>query len=126
MVDNDCPFCEASVAVMSNDLAYARYDKFPVSPGHVLIVPFRHIADFFDTTEEEKRAMLRLVQQLKPRLDVEWHPDGYNVGINCGTAAGQSVPHVHLHMIPRYRGDMENPLGGVRGVIPDKQKYCRD
>jgi len=118
-----CLFCNPGELLLENALAYARYDDYPVSPGHVLVLPRRHVADYFDTTLEEKHAMLALIEAAKQLLDGEHAPDGYNLGINCGAAAGQSVPHVHYHLIPRYAGDMENPRGGVRGVIPDRQKY---
>jgi diadenosine tetraphosphate (Ap4A) HIT family hydrolase len=100
-----------------------RYDQYPVNPGHCLVIPHRHVAAYFDATADEKAAMWELVELIKPQLDEAFSPDGYNIGVNVGTAAGQSVPHIHIHVIPRYRGDMENPKGGVRGVIPDKQKY---
>jgi diadenosine tetraphosphate (Ap4A) HIT family hydrolase len=109
--------------LLESELAYARYDDYPVSPGHVLILPQRHVADYFDTTLAEKHAMLELIEAARQLLDREYAPDGYNLGINCGAAAGQSVLHVHYHLIPRYQGDMENPRGGVRGVIPAMQKY---
>lgn len=118
-----CLFCNPGSTLLDNALAFARYDNYPVSPGHVLILPYRHVADYFDTTQAERLAMLDLIEAAKRLLDREHTPDGYNLGINCGAAAGQSVPHVHYHLIPRYLGDMENPRGGVRGVIPDKQKY---
>jgi diadenosine tetraphosphate (Ap4A) HIT family hydrolase len=118
-----CLFCNPGNALLENALAYARYDDYPVSPGHMLILPHRHVADYFDTTQAEKHAMLELIVAARQLLDSEYAPDGYNLGINCGAAAGQSVPHVHYHLIPRYLGDMENPRGGVRGVIPDRQKY---
>ena len=118
-----CIFCNPGNALLENELAYARYDDHPVSPGHVLVLPHRHVADYFDTTQPEKHAMLELIEAARQLLDSEHAPDGYNLGINCGAAAGQSVPHVHYHLIPRYRGDMGNPRGGVRGVIPDRQKY---
>lgn len=118
-----CLFCNPGEPLLENALAYARYDDYPVSPGHVLVLPRRHVADYFDTTLEEKHAMLALIEAAKQLLDGEHAPDGYNLGINCGAAAGQSVPHVHYHLIPRFAGDMENPRGGVRGVIPDRQKY---
>ena len=118
-----CLFCNPGKKVLENSLAYARFDDYPVSPGHLLIMPFRHMSDYFETTLAEKHAMLELIEAAKLLLDSEHDPDGYNLGINCGAAAGQSVPHVHYHLIPRYQGDMENPRGGVRGVIPDRQKY---
>ena len=117
-----CPFCNEQT-LMENDLTYARVDKFPVSPGHTLVIPKRHAETWFDMTEEEQHDALRLIDQVKQHLDKEYAPDGYNIGMNCGEAAGQSVPHAHIHVIPRYQGDMENPRGGVRGVIPDKQTY---
>ena len=123
MTDQHCPFCDTSTSVLSNELAYARYCNYPVSPGHILIVPYRHVADYFNTTSQEKQAIHNLVDEAKMLIDSERSPDGYNIGVNCGSAAGQSVPHVHYHLIPRYEGDMDNPRGGVRGVIPDKQKY---
>ena len=121
--DQDCPFCHPDDVLFGNDLAYAKLDKFPVNPGHLLIIPRRHIDDFFLTTEEEKNAMLSLLNKAKQYLDVKHTPAGYNVGINVGEVAGQTVMHVHLHFIPRYQGDLENPRGGVRGVIPTRQSY---
>jgi diadenosine tetraphosphate (Ap4A) HIT family hydrolase len=118
-----CIFCNPGNVLLENSLAYARYDDHPVSPGHILVLPHRHVADYFDTTLPEKHAMLELIEAAKELLEAGHHPDGYNLGINCGATAGQSVPHVHYHLIPRYQGDMENPRGGVRGVIPDRQKY---
>lgn len=119
----DCPFCSKPNVVIENELAFVRYDGYPVSPGHCLIVPRRHVAEYFQATAEEKAAIWALVDEMKAIIDREFEPDGYNVGVNIGEAAGQSVPHIHVHMIPRYKGDVENPKGGVRGVIPDRQKY---
>jgi diadenosine tetraphosphate (Ap4A) HIT family hydrolase len=119
----DCPFCGEPEMVLENELAFAHYDGYPVSKGHCLIVTRRHIAEYFQATAEEKAAIWSLVDQMKVIIDQTHQPDGYNVGVNIGKAAGQSVPHIHIHMIPRYEGDMENPRGGVRGVIPHKQKY---
>jgi diadenosine tetraphosphate (Ap4A) HIT family hydrolase len=119
----DCPFCVKPDAVIENELAFARYDGYPVSTGHCLIMPRRHVAEYFQATAEEKTAIWALVDEMKVIIDQECQPDGYNVGINIGESAGQSVPHIHVHIIPRYEGDMENPRGGVRGVIPGKQKY---
>ena len=121
-----CPFCNAEVnneLLASSPLSMAFYDSFPVSPGHCLIVPKRHIASFFDLSEEEKNDLFAVAEQVKAILDERFHPNGYNLGINVGEAAGQSVFHVHLHLIPRYTGDVPNPRGGVRGVIPAKQNY---
>jgi diadenosine tetraphosphate (Ap4A) HIT family hydrolase len=119
----DCPFCAAEGAVLGNELAYARYDRNPVTPGHLLIIPRRHVADFFDVTGAERAALWDLAAQAHALLRRERNPDGFNIGINVGAAAGQTVFHVHMHLIPRYRGDVGNPRGGVRGVIPAKQSY---
>jgi diadenosine tetraphosphate (Ap4A) HIT family hydrolase len=119
----DCPFCTRPNIVVENEYAFARYDGYPVNRGHCLVVPRRHIADYFQATREEKTAIWDLVDRMKELIDAEFEPDGYNVGVNIGTAAGQSVPHIHVHIIPRYKGDVENPKGGVRGVIPERQKY---
>lgn len=121
----NCIFCGDPSMVIENDLAFAHYDSYPVNPGHCLIIPRRHVAEYFEATTEEKAAIWALVDKMKTILDEEHKPDGYNVGVNIGKAAGQSVPHIHIHMIPRYKGDMEDPRGGVRGVIPHKQKYVR-
>lgn len=120
---SDCPFCSKPNAIIENELAFVRYDGYPVNPGHCLIVPRRHVAEYFQATAGEKAAIWALVDEMKLIIDREFEPDGYNVGVNISEAAGQSVPHIHVHMIPRYRGDVENPKGGVRGVIPERQKY---
>jgi diadenosine tetraphosphate (Ap4A) HIT family hydrolase len=120
---DDCPFCVLTGAVLENALAYARYDKFPVSPGHLLILTRRHVASYFDATAAERTALLELVDAGKALLDERFRPDGYNVGINIGAAAGQTVMHLHVHVIPRHHGDVANPRGGVRGVIPARQHY---
>ena len=127
--NTNCPLCSTKDMVIEkgqgveNELAYALTDTNPVSLGHCLIVPRRHVAEFFDATKEEKLAIFDLIDEMKVIIDKKHHPDGYNIGVNIGKAAGQSVPHIHIHMMPRYTGDVENPRGGVRGVIPAKQKY---
>jgi diadenosine tetraphosphate (Ap4A) HIT family hydrolase len=120
-----CLFCTlgAGRIVLANELAVVIRDNFPVSPGHTLIIPKRHVVSFFDITGDERKAMLALLESAKRGLDAAFHPDGYNVGINDGEAAGQTVPHLHLHLIPRYAGDREDPRGGVRWVLPQKAKY---
>lgn len=123
MTSDTCPFCHRSSEIIGNELGYATWDSYPVSPGHCLVVPRRHFASFFDATDAERVALLELVVGARAILEAEHRPDGYNIGVNVGEAAGQSVMHLHIHVIPRYRGDMENPRGGVRGVIPEKQKY---
>ncbi|WP_088034875.1 HIT family protein [Evansella clarkii] len=123
MNNSSCPFCTIEEKVLENDLAFAIFDKYPVNKGHLLIIPKRHVSDFFDTIFEEREAFNELLEKGKSLLDEQYSPEGYNVGINCGETAGQTIFHVHVHLIPRYEGDMENPAGGVRGVIPQKQKY---
>lgn len=119
----NCPFCHPEGILFENELAYSILDKSPVNPGHLLIIPKRHVADFFHCIPAEKIALLSLLDEAKSYLDGKHAPAGYNIGINVGEVAGQTIFHVHLHLIPRYHGDMENPRGGVRGVIPDKQHY---
>ena len=118
-----CPFCSVNESLINNDLAYVIYDNFPVSAGHILIIPYRHVSDYFELTDEEKTALQSLLEKSKTLLINECNPDGFNIGVNVGAAAGQTVWHVHMHLIPRYKGDMDDPRGGVRGVIPDKQQY---
>ena len=101
----------------------AIFDGFPVNPGHVLVIPKRHVANYFELTTEEVLAIRDLLQRMKTEVDAKFHPDGYNIGVNVGADAGQSIFHVHVHLIPRYKGDVKNPRGGVRGVIPAKQSY---
>jgi diadenosine tetraphosphate (Ap4A) HIT family hydrolase len=121
----NCPFCGDPSMVIENELAFAHYDSYPVNKGHCLIIPRRHVAEYFQATAEEKEAIWALVDEMKTIIDKEYQPDGYNIGVNVGKMAGQTIPHIHIHMIPRYKGDVENPQGGVRGVIPHKQKYVR-
>ncbi len=122
----ECPFCHLSNKedfIVETPTAFAIYDKCPVSPGHALVIPKRHIASYFNLSIYEKMTMTDLSQYVMKKIDERFHPDGYNVGINIGEAAGQSVFHCHMHVIPRYKGDVPNPKGGVRGVIPSKQSY---
>lgn len=118
-----CPFCQPNGVLLENDLAYVIEDANPVNPGHLLVIPRSHNADFFLITEAERVAVLKLLDEAKHHLDRQHAPAGYNIGVNVGEAAGQTIPHVHMHLIPRYRGDMPNPRGGVRGVIPSRQSY---
>lgn len=120
-----CPFCciSAERILCANDLALAVRDAFPVSPGHTLIVPRRHIASFFEATPAEREALLALLDEARRVADREFQPDACNIGINDGPAAGQTIAHLHIHLIPRYRGDCTDPRGGVRWVIPDKADY---
>jgi diadenosine tetraphosphate (Ap4A) HIT family hydrolase len=120
-----CPFCTLPLEriIDSNDLALVIRDGYPVSPGHALVIPKRHIGSWFEITPEEQSAMLDLLGRAKAVLEEEFKPDGYNIGINDGPTAGQTVPHLHMHLIPRYKGDLEDPRGGVRWIIPGKAKY---
>ena len=117
-----CLFCEVPEAeiIIDHELCFARWDKFPVSPGHLLIIPRRHFECVFDATGEEFSAIHAVLGLAKKEIEKEFRPDGYNIGVNDGQAAGQSVFHVHMHVIPRYRGDVDNPLGGVRRIMPFK------
>ena len=120
----DCIFCRPQREILAkNELAIAVFDTYPVSPGHSLVVPLRHAATIWDLSAEEYDACFRLVRELKPILEARFKPDAFNVGVNCGEAAGQSVWHAHIHVIPRYKGDNPSPRGGVRNVIPLKAKY---
>uniref|UniRef100_A0A942YEC7 HIT family protein n=1 Tax=Neobacillus citreus TaxID=2833578 RepID=A0A942YEC7_9BACI len=101
----------------ANDLVFAVLDTDPVSPGHTLLVPKRQIVTWFDATAEETAALGSLLAEVKRHLDAEYRPDGYNVGFNAGAAAGQTVFHAHLHVIPRHRGDVPDPTGGVRHAV---------
>jgi diadenosine tetraphosphate (Ap4A) HIT family hydrolase len=121
----NCIFCEvpADELLAVNAHAFIRWDKFPVSPGHILVIPKRHFASAFEATAQEHQACWKMINQAKRLVEAEYTPDGYNIGINVGRAGGQSVFHMHIHIIPRYTGDVPEPLGGVRGVLPFKRKY---
>jgi diadenosine tetraphosphate (Ap4A) HIT family hydrolase len=124
----DCPFCIRIVhsqVIFENELAVAIYDGYPVSPGHTLIVPRRHIADLLALTEEEQTAIWALVAPVRKNIERDHSPDGYNIGVNIGAAGGQTVPHAHLHVIPRYSGDVQDPRGGIRWIIPAKAAYWK-
>lgn len=115
----DCIFCAPDrPLVAENALAIAFYDYYPVSPGHALVVPRRHVRTLFDADPDEYAACFALAREVREHLVAAFAPDGFNLGANCDVAGGQSVWHAHLHLIPRYLGDVEKPLGGVRNVIP--------
>ena len=122
---SDCIFCNlpADQIIAESDLCVAFYDQFPVSKGHVLIIPKRHVADYFELMPEEIEAMQKMLFEMKDVVQALYQPDGFNIGVNVGEMAGQSIFHVHMHLIPRYAGDVEYPRGGVRGVIPEMQNY---
>jgi diadenosine tetraphosphate (Ap4A) HIT family hydrolase len=123
-----CPFChkiERREFTIETECAIAFLDAFPLSPGHSLIVPRRHESDFFKLTEVEELAVWRVVRDVRNDIETRLAPQGYNVGINIGFAAGQTVGHAHVHLIPRYRGDVDDPRGGIRWMIPAKAPYWK-
>jgi len=124
---NDCPFCNLAQAriIESNNLGIAIRDAYPVSPGHTLIIPKRHINSFFEATELEKKMLSELLESAKKKIVEEFNSEAFNIGINDGELAGQTVPHLHIHLIPRYKNDSQDPRGGVRWIIPNKAKYWK-
>lgn len=126
----ECFFCEIQRTaqkryIAENKTCFAVYDGFPVSKGHVLIVPKDHIESYFDLKAEQLLDCDALLKKAQHVVAQKFHPDGYNIGINEGRAAGRTIDHLHIHLIPRYQGDLENPTGGVRNVIPDKGDYTK-
>jgi diadenosine tetraphosphate (Ap4A) HIT family hydrolase len=109
--------------LLRNETAIVVRDAFPVTRGHTLVIPLRHVESFFDTSAEERAAMFELLDAAKQLLQVEYTPAGFNIGINDGAAAGQTIRHLHMHLIPRYAGDRPDPRGGVRWIIPEKADY---
>ncbi len=120
-----CPFCSLprDRVLCERETALALRDGYPVSRGHTLVIPKRHVTSFFEVTDAERADLMSLLAEAHDGLEREFHPAGYNIGINDGAAAGQTVPHLHIHLIPRYAGDVEDPRGGVRWVIPSKADY---
>ena len=128
MTDPDCPFCspDPDRVFFRGEKVFGLWDAYPVSEGHALVIPFRHVGSWFDATEEERSELLRAVSVAREQIEASRSPDGYNIGVNDGFAAGQTVGHLHLHVIPRYDGDVPDPRGGVRWVIPDRAPYWND
>lgn len=124
-----CVFCQFAAKEKKSEIiaefkhCFVIKDQYPVSKGHLLIIPSNHTPNWFTASEEVRLDIVHALSLMKKWLDQEYRPDGYNIGANCGEFAGQTVMHLHVHLIPRYKGDMEDPKGGVRGVIPEKQKY---
>jgi len=120
-----CPFCSlpSHRIIDSNQHGMAVRDAYPISPGHTLIIPRRHVGSFFEISAGERTCLLALLDKAKAVVEQEFKPDGFNIGINDGPAAGQTVPHLHIHLIPRYKGDSADPRGGVRWIIPAKADY---
>lgn len=125
MDQHDCLFCrlETNRIRLESEFALAFLDGFPVTQGHTLVIPRQHVASLFELPAEEQAAVWALVAQVRGLLLEELHPDGFNVGVNDGTAAGQTLMHAHIHVIPRRHGDVADPRGGVRWVIPDTAEY---
>ncbi len=123
--DPHCPFChlKSREILAENTLALAFYDGYPVSDGHLLVIPRRHVSSYFDATAEEITAINTLLHRGQSLLLESRKPDGFNIGINIGKTAGQTIFHLHIHLIPRYAGDVAEPTGGVRHVIPGKGNY---
>jgi ATP adenylyltransferase len=123
---NPCPFCRRVADgdfAGGNQLAVSFPDAFPLNPGHTLIVSRRHVSEYESLSAAEQAAMWQLIPEVWQSIRKEHSPAGYNIGINVGAAAGQTVDHVHLHVIPRYAGDVEDPRGGIRWVIPARARY---
>jgi len=129
MTSNSCLFCDLQLndrkrIIAENELAYAVHDGFPVTEGHTLLIPKRHVADYFGLVQAEVHAINRLMTEQKKLLkEADQTIEGFNIGMNCGEVAGQTIFHCHIHLIPRRRGDVENPRGGIRHVIPSKGCY---
>ena len=127
-LNNPCLFCNSKISGIAheNDLAFASYDTYPVSEFHCLIIPKRHVIDYFELTDEELVACNDLIKVIKEEILIkDKNVKAFNIGTNAGKIAGQSIMHCHIHLIPRREGDVENPQGGVRSVIPQKQHYKR-
>ena len=117
-----CELCLRHEVLLENALAYVRHDNNSLSRGHVLVIPKRHVASFFDLTTEEQAAVLALLNSAQRSIQEQHSPDGYNIGVNIGTAGGQSRMHVHVHLVPRYAGDVPDPRGGIRCVLSGSKR----
>ncbi len=123
----ECPFCNPDPVRMrlSNDHGIALRDGFPISPGHTLVIPKLHVLCLFDLPEDTQQSLWALVAVVRSKLSEEFHPDGFNIGLNDGEAAGQTIMHAHIHVIPRFQGDVPDPKGGIRWIIPTKARYWK-
>lgn len=122
-MNEKCPFCFLSNFFASTPAAVALHDAFPLTEGHMLVVPRRHVASMFELTASEQAALWQLVTQVRSAIVERFRPDAFNIGVNDGEAAGQTVSHAHIHIVPRYRGDVADPRGGIRWVVPQKAAY---
>ena len=127
-MSGECPFCcpPRDRVVFCNEIVVAIWDRYPVSPGHLLIIPRRHVVDWFSATAVERAGITAAIEDCRDIVEKSYSPDGYNIGMNLGEAAGQTVFHLHLHVIPRYKGDSDDPRGGIRLLMPDKAVYWED
>ena len=125
LTSTECPFCniDSAAIIFQNELIIVLGDGYPVSEGHTLIIPKRHISSLFDATDKEQGALLHALKAARIELNRQYAPDGYNIGINDGLAAGQTVMHLHIHLIPRYTDDCIDPRGGIRRIFPTKAVY---
>jgi diadenosine tetraphosphate (Ap4A) HIT family hydrolase len=129
MKNTQCPFCDiildisSSRIIAENELSISISDGYPISLGHTLVIPRRHVASFFEITEAERSSLFDLLQTSKQFIDDLHSPDSYNIGINDGPDAGQTINHLHMHLIPRYQNDVKDPRGGIRWIMPDKADY---
>jgi len=126
----DCKYCNkdyqlSNRTILENGFFFANYDNHPVNPGHMKLIPKRHVNSFCELTDQELISLKNLMIKVKELIDKSYHPDGYNIGINEGSAAGQTVFHLHIHLIPRYKRDVPNPIGGVRNIIPRRDDYLK-
>ena len=126
--NRQCPFCDldSDNIWLEGEHGRAIWDGFPISKGHTLVIPEFHVPSFHDLESEIQAALWKLVAEVRNRLANELQPDGFNIGLNDGEAAGQTVMHAHIHVIPRWNGDVPDPRGGVRWIIPDKARYWGD
>ncbi len=124
-MDPDCPFCTEARdrEWIANDVAWATPDHYPAAAGHTLVLPHRHVGSIFELELNEQAALWELVADVRELLRRQHRPDGFTVGINDGLAAGQTIPHGHVHVIPRHLGDVPDPTGGLRGILPHKARY---
>ncbi len=126
--DNDCLFCQPNQSmelICESAFSYAIYDKYPVNEGHALIIPKHHVENYFDLSHKEKMSCWFMVDEVKRIVSERFNVNDFNIGVNIGLLAGQTINHVHIHIIPRYKNDVKNPIGGIRCVIPEKQNYLK-
>ena len=124
MTQQQSPFLDKE-KILENRYSFAIYDGFPISKGHSLVIPKRVVSSVFDLDDDEYNYIFILLREVKKILLEKYKPDGFNIGINNGTDAGQTIDHAHIHIIPRYKGDLKDPRGGVRNILPDNSGYIK-